>query len=100
MTVSKTRNGGFAFGQNKVDHCECPARSAGFSHSEIDHPDMLDGIRYYDNQLRKETDLDEGIVSEETAKEAWLDAIESCEMKNMNESAYRLEMVAEKLGWV
>jgi len=63
----------FAYGENHVDSCPCPATAAGYSPTS--NLLALLVAKQYDEQL-KESSSDSGTVDEETAKEAWKAAVE------------------------
>lgn len=97
----------FAYGDNEIDGVGCPATQAGFNPTEMlercDHRGyMLIGVQY-DTVIRFEL-LEErreppdlGHVDEETAKEAWLDAIEASTSALASEAG---QEVAKELGWL
>lgn len=97
----------FAFGENKVDDCECPAVAAGCS---LDN-DLAIIAGEYDWKIEKKLEDSEfdaetyrnrrGIVDEENAKQCWLEVLEEIETDKSLEQAYEKgQKVAEDLGWL
>ena len=88
----------FAFGGNSYEGCYCPAIMAGFN---PDSDDTLWVAEMYDEILAAELSLANGTVDEETAKEAWLDAIDRLERADTTdeEALEAARKVAERLGW-
>lgn len=85
----------FAFGLDYVKGVECPIRA-----SDIDIPTTTAGVVEYDRQLSQNSTR-QGIVSEEKAKEAWLNAIEEAMTSNYPPGTdMPLRDVARDLGWL
>jgi len=63
----------FAYGDNSVDNCACPAIAAGYNPNCGDM--SLKIAEKYDEILRR-TRSEEGTIEESVAKEAWLDAVD------------------------
>ena len=92
----------FAFGDNRVDDCECPAVAAGFSPERDSH--LLNFIAHYDaiaqfNAKKPST----GTLSEHNSKACWLHTI-----RELEKSRYLIDLqaadagraVAIELGWL
>jgi hypothetical protein len=90
----------FAFGLDEVDGCECPASRCGYSPKDADLSKKI--AQEYDTILTDETGNYEGIVDEETAKEAWLEANEEISdgQAGVSAEAEVGAKIAEELGWL
>jgi len=93
----------FAYGANTYDDCPCPATAAGY-----DVDTAIDVAERYDHQL-KESPSGTGTVDMETAKEAWLQAIDywrettavsEYEKQRANHAIEIGEQIADELGWL
>lgn len=62
----------YAYGQNEVDGCVCPAVQAGFKPSG----DVIQVAEWYDTLVRNQTGLEQGVISEEMAEQKWQEAIQ------------------------
>lgn len=113
----------FAYGDNEVDGVGCPATQAGFNPTEMfercdhrgygriaDQYDIYVELALFEEHGGDPESLDDpvsaslarkgfgsGHVDEETAREAWLDAIESSTSGLANEAG---QEVAKELGWL
>lgn len=88
----------FVYGKNEVANCECPVLSAGFSMET--NPYAIRAARAFDNVAHRNVDDFVGIVSEDTAKEWWLDTIAYLDQKNDSEARETARQIAEELGWL
>jgi len=87
----------FAYGKNTYDNCVCPAVAAGY--------DM--GTDFYAHEIAGEYDIVvsnkyaeswEGIIPEEIARKAWLEAIDN--IWDDDDVAQTGEEIAKELGWL
>jgi len=92
----------FAYAKDRINGCECPAVAAGYQPSSGD--DSLLVAETYDGIVRdRELGSANCIIDEDTAKEAWLAAIEDIRERfpdDNHESITAAEDVAEELGWL
>lgn len=91
----------FAFGMNYCDGAACPAETAGFNSCG----DVLPAAEWYDEIVKEEIGSGHGVVSEETAKTAWLTAVSILDDDRFEdmywEPAYlEARKVAKELGWM
>jgi len=98
----------FAFGANCIEDSPCPATAAGRN------PDQFPCGRVaeeYDNFAHKRSESVRGKLSEETARECWLEAMKACRERvsavdnprtrhRRKKAAHAAEEIAEELGWV
>lgn len=113
----------YAYGANEVEGVGCPATQAGFNPTEMfercyhrgygrigDQYDIYVGLALFEQHGGDPETLDDpvsfslsrkgfgkGHVDEETAKEAWLDAIEASNTELAFEAGRK---VAKELGWL
>lgn len=101
MTETQTPSD-FAYGQNHVDDCHCPAITAGFSPTgtrKEDHiPGLLEAAEHYDSILSNRSGMRIGIVDEATAQEAWIEMLENALNQDWQRKHAALK-VALELGW-
>jgi hypothetical protein len=95
----------FAYGNNEVHDCECPAVSAGYSPTSVNTNSSLTVACHFD-YLVKEMDLENKskLLSEDEAKEVWERMLEEYEEEVLEHggSIHVYEVakdIAEKLGW-
>ena len=101
MTSNQFAYGGDVVEDDQGNSCECPATSAGFNTMQ---PAMSKVAGRYDENMYDEEEYrgrHTGVVSEEEAKEAWLEVVSHFESQDRNmpyEDAAK--EVAQKLGWL
>lgn len=95
LSAESLPDGGFAYGKNRVAGCGCPAVRAGYDGNLLDLP-MGAVVEIYDQILVEKQDDEEGIVDEDTAKEAWNEAIRRTAREDATRQA---RAVADELGW-
>ncbi len=86
----------FAFGQNKVNGCKCPALAADMDPGGTDAemvPGLLEVVSLYDDLMIDSRDVLDGTVGEEIAKEVWKDV-----MVNHTEEGTSQRIAAEKVA--
>lgn len=90
----------FAFGENTFEDCGCPAMKAGIN--PLNNISLLSAVEVYDDYMQEMEGRGEGVTDEETAKEAWMFAIEETDSDSFYDEFAHKEalLVAEKLGWV
>jgi len=71
--MSRQRQQRYAYGDNTVGDCPCPAVAAGYN---LDGDGSTAVAEQYDDFVRNRTPSDEGIVDADTAQDAWLDAVQ------------------------
>lgn len=94
----------FAYGKDTIQGCECPARAAGFAPSDGD--ESIAVAEWYDCAVKDVGNANySSIISEQEAKEAWLEMID--QMEKRTASIYKAERdlkvareIAEELGWL
>ena len=88
----------FAYGKDTIGSCPCPAVAAG--HSPKDGDETTHVAEWYDDVVRQlDFDNADSVISEEQAKEAWLETINQMESGHRgNENVGR--EIAETLGWL
>lgn len=94
------RGSRFAFGYDVVDDVPCPAQATGRTNK---HGAPAFGVaKLYDTILSTEHGMMEGVVEEETAKDAWMKAIQKAEDAGgmSEESIEDARNVSKQLGWV
>lgn len=92
----------FAFGRNGVDNCACPAITAGMNPcgSGADHyPGLVEAAEWYDSIMKKQESSVKGTISEDVAKDAWVQVIQKAIEQDLFEAQAAIE-VAIELGWV
>lgn len=98
----------FAFGDDQVVDCQCPARRAGYEPSEMD--DSNDIANTFDKLVRQDDDIEtlrddehtyqaRGVIPEEVAREKWMAAISRLESQGFMRSAEIGREIADELGW-
>jgi hypothetical protein len=92
----------FAYGANEFEGCDCPAIAAGLQCSFLE-----DVAEQYDTIVMRQTHEYGGTIDEETAKEAWLSAIDFLEERKRRTGTDYSEkllsnarQVARELGWL
>jgi len=89
----------FAFGCNEVNECTCPAVTAGFNPVEENTPGLMETAGRYDRILiRRSKNYSKGVVSEDVAREAWIEVLESA-MANEDYVRKTALDIAVELGW-
>ena len=94
----------FAYGKDTIQGCECPARAAGFAPSDGDESTAV--AEWYDSAVKDVGNTHySSIISEQKAKEAWLEMID--QMEKRVDSIYKGERdlqiareIADELGWL
>ena len=87
----------FAYGDDTVDDCPCPAVAAGYSPNSADESTV--SAEWYDEMVeRLYPEEDEGIISEEKAKEAWNKAINEMEIRE-DPAVETAKEIKNKLNW-
>jgi hypothetical protein len=94
----------FAYGKDTIQECKCPARAAGFAPSDGDQSTAV--AEWYDTTVKDvgNTSYD-SIISEQEAKEAWLEMIDQMEKRvdGIHKGERDLKIareIAEELGWL
>lgn len=93
----------FAFGCDVYDNRPCPARAAGFTPDTGD--ESTEPAERFDERIRSQTGLDEGVVSENVARDTWKGVIRTLEGAAEADDYYQealeaARMVADELGWL
>lgn len=96
MSTTETTERQFAHGADKFEGCDCPAVAAGFDPQE---DNVVVVASRYDIEIEGPR-ASTGLVSEEEAKEAWLDAIDYLEESDHGSVSHEAYKVVENLGWV
>lgn len=87
----------FAYNQNRVGECECPAVAAGFDPEEDD--EVRSAAARYDEQIWNMEDVDSPcMVEEDVARKAWLAALD--DMVSESRKFEAGQKIAVKLGWL
>lgn len=84
----------YAFGDDRVNHTECPARAAGFAPREGDASTIV--AEHFDEVIENRTGRSYGTVDEDVAKDAWNRVIEHASTTADRKVARE---IAEELGW-
>jgi len=90
-----SKNGNFAHGANRYNNCLCPAYAAGY---DVDtNSSVYKMAKIYDivvfNKYRESW---EGVIPEEVARKAWLEAIDI----EYNDVERIGEDIAKEMGWL
>jgi len=105
MADNNTTDKQFAFGENSIDGCKCPAVAAGYN-LETENRNIREVVAIYDKQVKMTLKKlqNKGTVDANTAKDVWDDVILEC--RNLNHLSEANTMrhdiaveVAEELGW-
>jgi hypothetical protein len=100
--MSKTQNRDFAVGRDTHDDCSCPAVHAGFQPSAGDKSLVV--AEAWDEIMRARMGVDRGPfkVTEQIARDAWIEAIEAVQNDHLARDKERTvgEEIAEELGWL
>ena len=99
----------FAFGLNNYNGCDCPAVKAGCTYRDISGDEIAEGfVELYDEVIREELTENYGLVTEEQARQAWIEALwvrmdidyrNHGEIRRDNDTEKHVE-VAKRLGWL
>lgn len=92
-----TENKKFAFDGDTVEGCECPAVAAGY---EPMNDESLTVASLYDSAVYQlDFDSPNRIISEEQAKKAWFEAMETVKEGYKERHFEIAQEIAEELGW-
>jgi len=83
----------FAFGDNRVKSCDCPAAAAGFRPDNGGHISHV--ADQYDSIVSTKVGVPEGVINESKAKEFWDKTLQSIRKKEEDEIAAGNEEAAE-----
>ena len=99
MTETETQEAEtyFAFGDDCVEDCACPAVSAGYSPHKTAF--LLEFVEMYDDIVRDEIGTSFGLVPQSMAKNAWMRTISIYETDHP-QIARSGKQVADQLGWL
>jgi hypothetical protein len=92
----------FVYGENERNGCTCPAVAAEISPAENRDAEKM--AVTYDNVIREKAAHSFGFVDEETARKAWLEALQNLRdglptYQNTSGPIEVGEAVVEQLGW-
>jgi len=103
MSVENDSPTRFAYGWNEYNGCVCPAVAAGFDpagEGEGDYvPGLTEAAESYDQIVRQGHGGNSGTVSEEEAKDAWIQMLEWANDDNLS-CQTAAEQVAIYHDWV
>lgn len=112
QSMTETEERRFAYGENKYKGEKCPAFTAEMIREPSEYgggePTPKGPVEIYDEKLREDSTGFEGVVCEETAKEAWMQAlwtrafeIDEGEVGGWATLEYEEGVeIAEELGWL
>jgi len=96
--MQQEKQNAFAYGFDHVDGQPCPAVAAGYEPYTIDKSTKV--VEWYDDILAEKLSNEVGIVSEETAQEAWNEALTRLEELGESEPIRVGTKIANELGWL